>query len=263
MYFAAVLKGGNDGALIIKKTKVPPAAINEAKKQSGGTAVVKGAVFGEDGKLIFEVAKAPPGTMENALKVIAKRDSGLSIHPECRVGTNPDLFDEHSESESESEESATHGKPTESDGQRPQPKPQKSRVPGPLPAAAKYAEALQIWEQASAAALSATDKLISSMRSIDDEVATAIADIVDKMRGDFPDTLDEALTGLSSAAKLGKADDAEMYRNKAEIAVRASLAFLNNNAQTNEGCEQNPFGVTVSFRAPLTEALKQVLTSVK
>ncbi len=262
MYFAAVLKGGNDGALLVKKTKVPPNAIAEAKKSCGGSAVVKGFVFGEEGKLIFEVGKEPPGTMANALKIIAKRDSGLSIHPECRVSSDPELMEE--ESEEAASNGAPQGKTVAPEGTSTATKtPANNSVPGPLPHAEQYAAAQQTWEKASSAAIIATDKLVSSMRGIDDEVAQAIADIIEQMRNDFPDTLDDALTGLAAAAKLGKEADAEGFRNKAEIAVRAALAYLNNNAQTIEGCEQNPFGVTVSFRAPLTESLKQVLTSIK
>ena len=40
MSFAVVLKGGSDGALIVSKQKIPPTAIAEAKKESGGSAVI-------------------------------------------------------------------------------------------------------------------------------------------------------------------------------------------------------------------------------
>src|SRR5438552_8060311 len=87
MYFAAVLKGASDGALLLKKTKIPPADIAAAKKKCGGSAVLKGACFYEDGKYVFETAKDPPATLANALKIIARRDAGLSIHPICRSGS--------------------------------------------------------------------------------------------------------------------------------------------------------------------------------
>jgi hypothetical protein len=93
-YFALVVKGATDGALVISKQKVPPVLITLAKKQCGGSAVVKGAVFFEDGKYVFETAKVQAATMPNALKAIAKRDAGMSIVAVCRVGTNPDLLDD-------------------------------------------------------------------------------------------------------------------------------------------------------------------------
>src|SRR6266403_104858 len=111
MSFAVVLKGGSDGALIVSKQKIPPTAIAEAKKLSGGSAVIKGACFFEEGKYIFEVAKQPPATLANALKLIARRDSGLSIQPECRVGTDPDLKDEE-ETSGGQQATATTAKPT-------------------------------------------------------------------------------------------------------------------------------------------------------
>ena len=134
---------------------------------------------------------------------------------------------------------------------------------GPLPEAAKYATALQEWEQAAAAALSATDKLIAALDATDDDLADAICQVIEQLKADFPDTLDAALTGLSASANAGKTADAETFRMKSEIAIKAALAYLGNNAHTIEGCEHNPFGVGVSFGAPLTEALKQVLLKVK
>jgi serine/threonine protein kinase len=94
MYFAFVAKGSSDGALVLSKTKVPPALISDAKKKSGGTQVFKGACFGEDGKLVFELAKEPPATMDAALKKVVQRDAGLTQACVCRVGTNPDLADD-------------------------------------------------------------------------------------------------------------------------------------------------------------------------
>jgi hypothetical protein len=258
MYFAVVLKGGADGALIVGKQKVPPTAIAEAKKKCGGSAVIKGACFGEEGKHIFEVAKEPPATLANALKLIARRDSGLTIHPECRVGSDPDLKDEDETSGGQQPSTTAKQTPTTTEKQ-----PGQKGPLGPLPETAKYEAALKTWEQASAAALSATDKLLSSLQGSDDEVAQAIAAIIAQMRNDFPDTLDDALTNLAKSAKAGNTVDAESYRFKSEIAIKASLAYLGNNAKTIDACEQNPFGINVSFRAPLTEALKQVLINVK
>ena len=91
---ALVVKGASDGALIVSKQKIPPASIAESKKKCGGSAVIKGAVFYEDGKFVFETGKPPAATLPNALKLIAKRDAGLSIVAICRMGTDPVLFDE-------------------------------------------------------------------------------------------------------------------------------------------------------------------------
>jgi hypothetical protein len=91
--FALVMKGGADGALIVAKAKVPPAAIAEAKKKSGGSAVSQGICFYEDGKYIFELAKEPPATMARLIKTIAKRDAEMTINVECRMGTDAELAD--------------------------------------------------------------------------------------------------------------------------------------------------------------------------
>ncbi len=94
MHFAFVAKGSSDGALVLAKSKVPPALITDAKKKSGGTQVFKGACFGEEGKLVFEMAKDPPATLATALKKVIQRDASVSIPCICRIGTDPDLADD-------------------------------------------------------------------------------------------------------------------------------------------------------------------------
>ena len=111
--------------------------------------------------------------------------------------------------------------------------------------------------------MSAVDKLVSALEANGDELALAIASIVEELQASFPDTLDDALTNLAQAAKSGDAAGAETYRVRSEIAIKAALAYLNNNALTIDGCEHNPFGIGVPFRAPLTEGSKQVLIGVK
>lgn len=98
VYFVLVLKGGSDGALIVSKTKVPPAQIAEAKKQSGGSAVVRGFCSYEDGTYVFETGKQAPATAAQAVKVIAKRDAGLAVKAEFRVSTDPELLAEEGDS---------------------------------------------------------------------------------------------------------------------------------------------------------------------
>lgn len=100
-YFALVLKGGKDGVLIVSKTKVPPAAIGEAKKESGGSAVLKGLCKFEDGTYIFETAKAVGPNVAQAVKIIAKRDAGITLKAQFRVSGDAELESEEAE-ESES-----------------------------------------------------------------------------------------------------------------------------------------------------------------
>ena len=111
-YFALVLKGSTDGALIVSKVKVPPTAIAEAKKSSGGSAVVKGHCSYEDGKYIFETGKPAATTAAQAVKIIAKRDAGLAIHPEFRVGTDPELAEDSDDGPTPTTEGQTKGSTT-------------------------------------------------------------------------------------------------------------------------------------------------------
>lgn len=99
-YFALVLKGGKDGALIVSKTKVPPAAIADAKKESGGSAVVKGFCRFEDGVYLFETIKAVGPNVAQAVKLIAKRDAGITLRAEFRVKADPELLADEEEASS-------------------------------------------------------------------------------------------------------------------------------------------------------------------
>jgi len=256
-YFALVMKGSTDGALLISKNKVPAPAIAEAKKKSGGSAVLSGFVSYEDGTYVFETAKDPPGTAAQAVKTIVKRDAGQTIKASFRQSSDPELAGLDGTQGGQATPATGTAKTTE-----PETTP-KTGAQGPLPEAAKYATALQDWQQAAAAALAATDKLIATLEATGDELALAIVEVIDKLKADFPDMLDDVLTNLDAAAKAGNAGDAESWRNKSEIAIKAALAYLGNNAQTIEACEKNPFGVSVPFRAALTEALKKVLINVK
>ena len=96
--FALVLKGSSDGALIVSKAKVPPAEIAEAKKKSGGSAILKGFCKYEDGKYVFETAKDAPATAAQAVKAIAKRDAGMAINAEFRVSADPELVADEGDS---------------------------------------------------------------------------------------------------------------------------------------------------------------------
>ena len=113
--FVAVMKGGSDGVLILSKFKISPAEITEAKKKSGGSAVIRGVCFGEDGKHVFETAKVPPASLAKTLKLIARRDTGLIINPICRMGTDPDLAEDEVPEASSPSPTATKAAPPSND----------------------------------------------------------------------------------------------------------------------------------------------------
>jgi len=109
-YFVLVLKGSNDGALIVSKTKVAPTEIAESKKRSGGTAVVAGFCSYEDGTYVFETAKDAPATADQAVKNITKRDAGLVVKAEFRLSNDPELLAD------QGGKSTGTGKPQQLDG---------------------------------------------------------------------------------------------------------------------------------------------------
>ena len=89
-FFALVVKGGTDGQLIVSKGRVPEKQIAEAKKETGGSAVVKGVCFGEDGTLVFETPKLPAPAWTPLVKRLAKEGAGLALKAVFRQGRDPD-----------------------------------------------------------------------------------------------------------------------------------------------------------------------------
>ena len=165
-YFVLVLKGGNDGVLLVSKTKIAAPAIAEAKKKSGGGAVLSGFVSYEDGTYVFETAKPAPGTAAAAVKIIAKCDAGPTINALFRQSTDPELLGLDGIDRRANRAGHGHGKNhrTASDPQ--------DRRPGPAARSREIRHrAATDWQQAAATALTATDKLIATLEATGDEFA--------------------------------------------------------------------------------------------
>src|SRR5262249_55416435 len=89
MFFALVAKGA-EGKLIVGKKKNLPKNNAGAKKEIGGGTPVSGKCFGENGTMVFLVAKPAPPTLAALVRKIAKREAGMSIDAEFRVGGDAD-----------------------------------------------------------------------------------------------------------------------------------------------------------------------------
>lgn len=83
MFFAFVPKG-NDGQLVISKTKIPPKEIADAKSEIRGSTPIVGKIYGDGRNMVFEVVKPVPPAMVAIIKKVAKRETGLTIEPEFR-----------------------------------------------------------------------------------------------------------------------------------------------------------------------------------
>ena len=95
-FFALVVKGGTDGQLIVSKGRVSEKQVAEAKKETGGSAVVKGVCFGEDGTLVFETPKLPAPAWTPLVKRLAKEGAGLALKAVFRQGRDPDRIPDES-----------------------------------------------------------------------------------------------------------------------------------------------------------------------
>jgi hypothetical protein len=225
MYFALVMKGGADGALVIEKTKVPATAIAAAKKKSGGSAVLTGFVFYENGQYVFEVGRVPPATAANVIKTIAKRDGNQSIHPLVRLGTDPEL--------QEITASATGGTP--------QPQPGNNGGPQKPFGDAERKFCDNTWAQATA-------KIRGDLKSLSSRIAAEVdgeADLGPEIEAYVNDKLAHFETSLHLALDHVEAvNDGE--REKARQEAVATIDGLQREMQEDKAIttlwEKNPFG---------------------
>ena len=82
-FFALVLKGGTSGKLLIDRFKIKPKPISDAKKATGGSAVLIGVCYFDKqlSKLVFESNKPPSPNWASVVKLLAKNEAGVSIEP--------------------------------------------------------------------------------------------------------------------------------------------------------------------------------------
>jgi len=83
-FFALVLKGGGtSGKLLVDRLKIKDKPIIDAKKATGGSAVVIGVCYYDRklSKLVFETNKPALPTWAQLVKRLAKDEAGLSIEP--------------------------------------------------------------------------------------------------------------------------------------------------------------------------------------
>src|SRR5262249_13409131 len=92
MNFALVVKGPDEGTLIVSSKTIPTQKIDEAVKELGGGKRYKSRCSGDaKGQLVFETAKEPLPSAKT-LKAVIRRDAGLSLNVEVR--TAADLTDD-------------------------------------------------------------------------------------------------------------------------------------------------------------------------
>lgn len=109
-HFVLVLKGG-EGVLMVDRKNIAPTQIAEAKKRSGGSAVISGFCYfdRETSELVFETRKAPAPAWAQVVRKIAQQDANVSIKARFGQLTNPELIAKENEDahETESEETST------------------------------------------------------------------------------------------------------------------------------------------------------------
>lgn len=235
--FALVLKGGADGALIVSKTAVPPAAIADAKKKSGGSAVQKGMCFYEDGKYIFEMSKEPPATMARVIKSIAKRDAEMTINVECRMGSDTG---ESAEKDAEGDSSATPVATTTS--------PTKTGF-----SITDFNRSRASWDAAKKKIHGDMEKLNATIRADlpeDPELGKELVDYIDDMLTSLDKSLETALDGVVKAGT-----DAD--RQSAKTAALGVLDRYQKTVAINPGVKQvqrNPM-MPINILTPLNATL--------
>jgi len=156
LLFAMVLKGTNDGVLIVSKMKISPQDIAHAKSKCGGTTVLSGRCFNEEGKLVFEMGKAPPPAMAKVLKEIITRDAEMTSTPLPRLAQ--DMV--------EQAPATPIGSPPTSQG---------GALPSVQPQTQEPSAALAAWQAARVQAVNAIRKVATVVAKTKDEESGKIA----------------------------------------------------------------------------------------
>lgn len=244
MYFALVMKGGADGALLLAKTKVPPADIAAAKKKTGGSALLTGICFYEDGTFVFEVGRVPPATAGNIIKLLAKREGGQSIAPIVRLSQDPEVL-ESGKPDGQTDATATKTATENKTAKKPF-------------GDAELQASLKTWAMA-------TTKIRGDLKTLTSRIATevdeeedlgpAIEAYVSEKLVSMESELNAALTkvggGADEAAKSAARDEAvaTIDRLQAEVAADKAITSL---------WEKNPFGAI-----NVSPVLKATFNSIK
>jgi hypothetical protein len=98
MNFALVLKGPEDGTLIVSRHPITPKTIAEARPDLHGCHVYKGRCVGkEHDHLVFESATEPPAILAKILRALISRQTGLLLHVEARKGSDHSDVEVHGE----------------------------------------------------------------------------------------------------------------------------------------------------------------------
>lgn len=246
MFFAMVAKGGSDGCLIVSKTKVPASQIAEAKKKSGGTAVIRGVVYGQDGQLVFETAGEAPATAEKLAKKLAKESAGMSINPVFQV--NESLADEEG-----GEDEGAEGNETASGESGDQ-------VASKPASVVAYTKARLSWNDATQAVYNDLDQLSSKLgdefpdeEEMMSRVVQAIVTFLEQFEVQLNEALDDALNATDDTARQAEhkkvIDIVEQYRKF--VAVDPLVKQI----------KANPF-VSIDLQAHLDKSLNTIRTQL-
>jgi hypothetical protein len=100
-FFALILKGSTSGKLLVDTNKVPDKSVAAAKKETGGSAVIRGLCYGGDGgTLVFETAKVPAPAWTPLVKRLANEGAGVSITPVFLLGRDESQLSDEAGQES-------------------------------------------------------------------------------------------------------------------------------------------------------------------
>jgi hypothetical protein len=210
--FAMVAKGPTVVYLLLSKIPIKDDVVLKAKKEHGGTSLMRGKCQGnKEGELVFRVAKDP--TVEDKkLKEFITAATGLPTKPRFEVVTDKDVEgDEGSESESEQAGGVTT---TEGDTSTTTTTPPKAPPKGPAPPLAPTGDA------------AAFANRLKALKADLDIVRAAETSVTAEVK-----TLSVELSGLAGKKQFAQA--AEVL-DRIEPLVKKGMAELSTKPETGE-----------------------------
>jgi len=125
-------------------------------------------------------------------------------------------------------------------------------------AAAAYSALADTWQKPRQAGIQGLEGLAAHLKTFKHAAADAIAEVITKLAGTFPNDIAGRLKALHDSAFAGDEAKIAEIRKAFTADIDACRAFLTARARPIEGCEKNPFGLAVAIREPVEAALKEI-----
>ncbi len=119
------------------------------------------------------------------------------------------------------------------------------------------------WREVRFRSMEGLDELMTELRGSEDRDLHLIADKIQLVAKDMPESLEALLGKLSKAVKARDAGLVGALKTQAQGELKNCAGYLKSFDKEISRCERNPLGVTVKIRQPMAESLKEISANLR